>query len=136
MRNRAKCKLCDDIIESFHRHDYVECSCGEIAVDGGQDYLRAVFKNAENFLRIDDEENELPIKYAEDAIFADDTLLDEQEEKPFFSKEDKKDQVRKELKQMIANIESLPDHAKQLPINHYDFCSFLILFSLWCDLTE
>ena len=58
MRNRAKCRLCNDIIESKHRHDYVSCSCREISVDGGSDYHRACFKNRENFICIDDEGNE------------------------------------------------------------------------------
>ncbi len=38
--NKAKCLKCDDIIESRHRHDYVSCSCGAIAVDGGTEYLK------------------------------------------------------------------------------------------------
>lgn len=38
--NRIKCKKCGDIIESRHLHDYVACSCGACAVDGGHDYLR------------------------------------------------------------------------------------------------
>ncbi len=40
LRNAAQCALCKDIIESKHRHDFVSCKCGEIFVDGGQDYLR------------------------------------------------------------------------------------------------
>ena len=28
------------MIESKHVHDFVSCSCGAIAVDGGHDYLR------------------------------------------------------------------------------------------------
>lgn len=39
--NKAKCLACGDIIESRHRHDFVECSCGAIFVDGGHDYFRA-----------------------------------------------------------------------------------------------
>jgi len=42
IRNRAKCKLCGDIIESKYRHDFVTCKCGAISVDGGQDYFRRV----------------------------------------------------------------------------------------------
>jgi tRNA(Ile2) C34 agmatinyltransferase TiaS len=38
--NKAQCKKCDDIIESKHRHDFVWCKCGAIAVDGGKAYLR------------------------------------------------------------------------------------------------
>jgi len=40
LRNMAKCRLCGDIIESKHRHDFVRCKCGSIFVDGGKDYLR------------------------------------------------------------------------------------------------
>lgn len=38
--NKVRCKKCDDIIESKHRHDFVRCRCGSIYVDGGQDYQR------------------------------------------------------------------------------------------------
>lgn len=38
--NQARCKKCGDVIFSRHRHDYVECSCGAISVDGGRDYLK------------------------------------------------------------------------------------------------
>jgi hypothetical protein len=38
--NKAKCRVCGDEIISTHRHDYKECSCGSIMVDGGKDYLR------------------------------------------------------------------------------------------------
>jgi hypothetical protein len=40
LRNSARCLLCGDEIESRHRHDYVACSCGNVAVDGGHAYLR------------------------------------------------------------------------------------------------
>ena len=38
--NEAKCTKCGDVITSKHRHDYVKCKCGSIAVDGGMSYLR------------------------------------------------------------------------------------------------
>ena len=38
--NAAICKKCDDYIVSKHVHDFVECECGSIFVDGGQEYLR------------------------------------------------------------------------------------------------
>lgn len=40
IRNRAKCAVCRVIIESKTRHDFVECDCRSIFVDGGKDYLR------------------------------------------------------------------------------------------------
>lgn len=38
--NKAKCKKCGDVIHSKHRHDFVECKCGAIGIDGGNDYIR------------------------------------------------------------------------------------------------
>lgn len=38
--NRIQCKRCKDIITSHHRHDYNECFCGSVQVDGGSWYLR------------------------------------------------------------------------------------------------
>ena len=40
IHNRIKCKICGDVIESKHRHDFVSCSCGACFTDGGHDYLR------------------------------------------------------------------------------------------------
>lgn len=42
LRNSAHCLKCGEEIESTHRHDFHYCSCGNIAVDGGRDYLRRV----------------------------------------------------------------------------------------------
>jgi hypothetical protein len=42
VQNAVICNKCDDFIFSGHRHSFVECKCGNIAVDGGQDYLRRV----------------------------------------------------------------------------------------------
>lgn len=39
-RNRVKCKLCGDVIESKRRHDFVNCKCGECFTDGGTSYIR------------------------------------------------------------------------------------------------
>lgn len=46
--NKAKCRLCGDIVESKHRHDWQTCSCGAIFVDGGHEYLRRGAKNFED----------------------------------------------------------------------------------------
>ena len=42
IQNELRCKSCGDVIFSRHRHDFVRCSCGQCAVDGGMDYLRRV----------------------------------------------------------------------------------------------
>ena len=38
--NKCQCAVCLDIIESKHRHDFVQCSCGAIFTDGGTEYIR------------------------------------------------------------------------------------------------
>lgn len=40
IRNAIKCNACGDVIESTYTHDFVQCSCGRVFVDGGHDYLR------------------------------------------------------------------------------------------------
>lgn len=42
LQNAAVCKKCGDQVWSAHRHDFRQCKCGSIAVDGGLDYLRRV----------------------------------------------------------------------------------------------
>lgn len=59
IRNSAKCKLCDDEIESTHRHDFVSCKCGEIFVDGGKDYRRHGAKNLANRINTSIEEKDV-----------------------------------------------------------------------------
>ena len=37
---KLQCNKCQDIIESMYVHDLVECKCGAIYVDGGDEYCR------------------------------------------------------------------------------------------------
>jgi hypothetical protein len=48
VQNAVICNKCDDFIVSKHRHDFVECKCGNIFVDGGQAYLRRGGKGLED----------------------------------------------------------------------------------------
>jgi hypothetical protein len=50
--NRAQCRLCGDIIESVHRHDFKWCKCGEIYVDGGKAYIRRGANNLDNIIEL------------------------------------------------------------------------------------
>lgn len=34
-----------ELLESKHRHDWQQCSCGDVYVDGGNDYSRLGFKD-------------------------------------------------------------------------------------------
>jgi|GEM_PF-6175888 len=38
IRNISNCKICEDVIESKHTHDYVMYKCGAIFLDGGTEY--------------------------------------------------------------------------------------------------
>lgn len=44
--NKARCNLCGDIIESEHTHDFRRCSCGNLSIDGGIDYLKRLVKHS------------------------------------------------------------------------------------------
>lgn len=46
--NAARCKICGDIIESKDRHDFKTCSCGNLSVDGGEEYGRRVVKQGKD----------------------------------------------------------------------------------------
>lgn len=48
--NMIKCNHCGDIIVSESVHDFRFCSCGTVAVDGGNEYLRKTFKNSKDDL--------------------------------------------------------------------------------------
>lgn len=43
IRNAIQCNFCGEVIESRYGHDYVKCSCGRVAVDGGLLYARRTF---------------------------------------------------------------------------------------------
>lgn len=107
MRNIAKCKLCQTVIESFHSTDYVMCKCGEIAVDKGEG-MWCIAKDFNNFLRVDDEGNEIVVRFMEDV-------------KP------SKDDLLKMLQEMIISYEKLPQEAKFAPIVSADILSVLYL---------
>lgn len=46
LRNRIRCNLCGNVIESEYRHDMRWCECGAVAVDGGHSYLKRLFVNS------------------------------------------------------------------------------------------
>lgn len=47
--NRARCRKCGEIIESETTHDFKQCSCGSIFVDGGHDYIRRGYADEDLF---------------------------------------------------------------------------------------
>lgn len=121
MINRAKCKLCETVIVS-NNSDYVSCKCGEIAVF---DDLGCAAIDWKNFLRVDDEGNEIMVTVKEKSDNEKDKEEAKVEEPPKPTKQDLLDM----LDEMIKNIERLPRYALDSPINHSDFASLLILLS-------
>lgn len=127
MRNRAKCKKCDSIIESFHTQDLVYCKCGEIAVDKGQ-AMKCIAGDWANFVRVDDEGNEIvPKVISKDALETATTpvTIGDHPLKSYPTRSE----LLKMLDDMIASVENLPPAAMSAPITHYDYCSLLILLS-------
>jgi len=127
MRNRAKCKLCQTVLESFHEFDYVKCVCDEISISGGNVRNECAAKNWENFLRIDDSDREIAIQ----VIDKDDEFNDAQLKlsNTVLNCAPSKDNLIKLLDKMVEDIENLPNQAMLSPINHYDFCSLIMLIS-------
>ncbi len=109
MRNRAKCKSCESIIESIHERDEVGCACGKISVSGG-DRMGCAATDWSIFLRVDDEGN---------------TIIPNIKDAPSITRED----LLAALDDMIHRIEEMPQQAMIISINHYDFVSLLILLS-------
>ena len=52
IKNAIRCKHCGDVIESTHRHDFKECSCERVFVDGGLDYLRRGFVENDDYVEL------------------------------------------------------------------------------------
>lgn len=133
MRNRAKCKLCEEVIESLHRNDFVSCKCGEIAIDGGLDYLRSVARDYSNFLRVDDEGSERPVAYVnKNPTDGQVDKVAEEEPKHVLSRADK----MRELERFFdhENFDRLPDYQKYSFVTNAQFQSLgLLLISILRD---
>jgi hypothetical protein len=120
MRNRAKCKLCGDILESFHVHDYVTCKCGEIGIDGGLQYAKCSARDWKNFIRIDDNGHEIipVVKESADAIEQERT-----ETPPALSRKEKIEM----LERMIKYDGELPLDQQRASASSYDLYSYMML---------
>ena len=59
LTNKIRCNFCQEVLESKHRHDFVQCSCGKVAVDGGKDYLRRVFDLESDYVELSEFTDEI-----------------------------------------------------------------------------
>lgn len=97
------------------------CSCGEISVYEGE-ALKCAAKDYSNFVRVDENGNEIIVKVIDGNS---QTNTDTIAEAPKPTRTDMLDM----LDEMIRNIEKMPSHAMQQPINHYDYLSLMLLLS-------
>lgn len=119
MRNRAKCKLCQEVIESVHIYDRVICSCKEICINGGTQEFYSSARNFCNFLRVDDNDNELEVQF-------DDLDPDSSEIYPD-KKENEASSILKHVDHLIAELEQQNPSLMSIPMNQYDCLSILLL---------
>lgn len=56
-QNAAVCHLCGEFIESKHGHDFNWCSCKNVAVDGGKNYIRRAFNDKGTFTEMTEYRN-------------------------------------------------------------------------------
>ena len=47
--NQARCLLCGDIVTSKYSHDYVTCKCGNLSIDGGNEYPRRLYNEPNSY---------------------------------------------------------------------------------------
>jgi hypothetical protein len=120
MRNRAKCKLCKCVIESFHPTDTVTCQCGQIYVSGGAS-MQCGAEDFGNFILVDDNGKEHEVR----------TIEKDTEVGPPEISQPLNQPTKHELVDMLVQIvkvyEDLPDMAKQHPVTNYDMQSALSL---------
>lgn len=124
MRNRAKCKLCQVIIESLAKNDIVTCKCGEISIQGGNEYYGAIAKDFANFLRVTDDGNEIVVQYIESKPKSISSQSEaSQESFPEPIERPTREQLLEMLEETLKGIERLPHHALYGPASHADFYS-------------
>jgi hypothetical protein len=121
MKNKAKCKLCNTIIESFFEYDLARCKCGEIAIEGGTNYFKIFANNYDNFIRIDEQGNEIIVK-----------VIEKNDPQPIVNDNSKKLTKKEKLEmlsEMIKAYENMPPHALSTACTNYDLLSSLMLLS-------
>lgn len=52
--NRARCNNCNEIIKSLSVHDFKWCKCHQLAIDGGDCYIRRVVENENNYIDLNE----------------------------------------------------------------------------------
>lgn len=125
MRNRAKCTDCDFIIESVMPNDVVVCKCGGISIWGGPEIEKFECfsnRNFENFLRIDDSEREIPVKYKQIKKSEQETVeTPKQDPEPFTYKD-----FLYKIDKAIEFIDKMIDHNNNPTLTNLDQKTLLL----------
>lgn len=122
MENKAKCRLCGSIIQSYTLSDVVSCDCGEITIWGGQYEFNVAYKNKNNLLRIDDKGNEVIVRCV-------DTTQDEiADPEPSNEAASRKERLAT-LDSWISYGSNLPRHVLDAPPSLADLYHGLLLVS-------
>lgn len=108
------------------------CRCGEISIEGGNEQLKCFAKDWKSFLRVDDEGNEIIPKIVEKEQAAEKNSPKD----PSDISKPTRSELIEMLDAMIQNIENLPKSVMDLPINHYDLYSFMLIISSTLKLNE
>lgn len=53
--NSAQCLICGNILVSESVHDYKTCKCGNIFVDGGNEYIRHGWRHKNFYVNLSEE---------------------------------------------------------------------------------
>lgn len=120
MRNRAKCKKCQSIIESLLPDDTQVCECGEIGIWGGEIEYKSFAKDYSNFLRVDDSGEEHEVTYLGTPVeknMGEETNSEKNLSQPTLG------EMIDSVKAQIKAIENLPDAAKWQAVNQLDLLS-------------
>lgn len=116
MLTRAKCKLCNKVIDIVSKDDWISCDCGEIMVKLVNSVMTVMSKHEGNLFSVDDQGNEILVQTIDPPIS---NVI----EKP------NRDDLIKMLDKMIKDIEDLPSQAMTTYISQYDLMSALMLVS-------
>lgn len=119
MKNRAKCKKCLSIIESFLPDEMIYCKCGAIAVCDGT-AMRMWPLNSPDFLRIDDVGNEIKVRYEDKGAEGSNDKSDENG-----YKNPSKTELIQALEDSLTYTENTPDHEKHSFVTHVALCYYL-----------
>jgi len=68
LSNAAKCLKCGDEIFSAYTHDFTQCECGNIFVDGGMSYVRHGFISRVDYIDLSIEISELEFEMCMSAL--------------------------------------------------------------------